>query len=114
MIGAQASACLSFHKPVQPGVMRPSGDTAVASAITSAAPPMARAPRCTMCHSFGTPSSAEYWHMGETAMRLRRATPLMRNSEKSCDMEEPDRDLPILTQKFQNVSSNICRMTAHE
>ena len=36
------AACSSFQMPVQPGVMRPSGDTAVASTITSPAPPRAR------------------------------------------------------------------------
>ncbi len=37
------------------------------------APPLAKPPRCTRCHVVGTPScrSAEYWHMGETQMRLR-------------------------------------------
>ncbi|KAG1365882.1 hypothetical protein G6F59_018862 [Rhizopus arrhizus] len=31
------------HRPAHPGVMRPSGDTAVASTITSPAPPRASA-----------------------------------------------------------------------
>jgi hypothetical protein len=31
----------SFHRPVQSGEMRPSGDTPVASTITSPAPPRA-------------------------------------------------------------------------
>ncbi len=56
---AQASRCASFHMPVQPKVMRPSGDTAVASVNTSPAPPIARLPRCTRCQSSGTPSLAE-------------------------------------------------------
>ncbi len=38
----------------QPGVIRPSGETAVASAITSPAPPTAREPRWTKCQSFAT------------------------------------------------------------
>src|SRR5450759_2551618 len=48
--------------------MRPSGETAVASAMTSAAPPAARAPRWTRCQSFATPSSAEYMHIGVSPM----------------------------------------------
>ncbi len=55
--------------------MRPSGVTAVASVITSAAPPTAREPRWTMCHMFARPSSEEYWHMGETKMRFGNVTP---------------------------------------
>ena len=34
-----AGTCSGRYSPVQPGVMRPSGDTAVASQITSPAPP---------------------------------------------------------------------------
>ena len=40
-----ASAWASLHSPRSCGLMRPSGSTAVASVITSAAPPTARAPR---------------------------------------------------------------------
>ena len=58
--------------PVSAGEMRPSADTAVASAMTAPAPPTARLPRCTRCQSLGTPSIAEYWHIGATTMRLRR------------------------------------------
>ncbi len=72
-IGRQASTWASFHKPVSCGEMRPCADTAVASAITAPAPPTARLPRCTMCHSFGTPSVAEYSHIGDTTRRLRSA-----------------------------------------
>src|SRR3977135_1114435 len=52
------------------GLMRPTGVTAVASVITSAAPPTARLPRCTRCQSFENPSTLEYSHIGETTMRL--------------------------------------------
>ncbi len=71
-IGANASAWASFHRPQSAGLMRPLGVTAVASTMTMAAPPTARLPRCTRCQSFGTPSRQEYWHMGETKIRLRR------------------------------------------
>ena len=54
--------------------MRPRGSTAVASMQTSPAPPTARLPRCTRCQSLANPSSEEYWHMGETAIRLRKVT----------------------------------------
>ena len=46
--------------------------TAVASMKTMPAPPAARLPRWTRCQSLEKPSSAEYWHMGETPMRLRK------------------------------------------
>ena len=59
------------------------GLTAVASAITSPAPPTARLPRCTRCQSVGRPSRAEYWHIGETAMRLRSVTSRSRSGVKS-------------------------------
>ena len=51
-------------------VILPSAETAVASCITSDAPPTARLPRCTRCQSFANPSSEEYSHMGETTMRF--------------------------------------------
>jgi hypothetical protein len=40
-------------------------------------------PRCVMCQSFATPSSALYWHIGETTMRLARLRSASRNGEKS-------------------------------
>ena len=63
------------HIPVQPGVMRPSGDTQVISVNTRPAPPMARAPRCTRCKSFGTPSTALYCAIGETTTRFSSRMP---------------------------------------
>ena len=38
---------------------------------TSPAPPTARLPRWTRCQSSANPSTEEYWHMGETTIRLR-------------------------------------------
>src|SRR5437660_9822622 len=38
----------------------------VISVKTSPAPPMALAPRCTRCQSSGVPSTAQYWHIGDT------------------------------------------------
>ena len=74
-IGAQASRCASFQSPTSSGEMRPSGSTAVASAMTTPAPPDANCARCTWCQSFGTPSTAEYWHIGATHRRLRTVSP---------------------------------------
>src|SRR5580658_2119004 len=51
--------------------MRPSGEMAQASVKISDAPPTARLPRWTRCQSLAKPSVLEYWHMGETTMRLR-------------------------------------------
>src|SRR3989454_549269 len=66
----QAATCSGLYMPVQPGLIRPSRLTSVISVITSPAPPIARLPRWTRCQSFGVPSSAEYWHMGEQTTRL--------------------------------------------
>jgi hypothetical protein len=74
-IGLKASVCVSDQMPRSIGLMRPSGETALASAITAPAPPIARLPRCTRCQLPGTPSRVEYMHMGETMMRLRKVTP---------------------------------------
>src|SRR6185369_12968673 len=60
--------------PLSAGEMRPSGETAVASTITSPAPPTARLPRCTRCQSVGIPSTLEYWHIGETHSLLLNST----------------------------------------
>src|SRR5437660_10491429 len=38
------------------------------------APPWANLPRWTRCQSVTWPSSAEYWHIGDTTMRLRAST----------------------------------------
>src|SRR5882724_11985934 len=65
--------------PVQPGEIRPSGDTSVISVNTSPAPPMALAPRWTRCQSLGVPSTAQYWHIGDTTTRFRSSTSRNRN-----------------------------------
>ena len=67
---ARARTC-----PVQPSVMRASGDTQVISVITSPAPPSARAPRWTRWKSFGMPSSALYMSIGETTTRFASVIP---------------------------------------
>src|SRR5207342_1980986 len=55
-----AETCSVFHIPVQPGLIRPSGETQVISVKRSPAPPIARSPRCTKWKSLGVPSTAEY------------------------------------------------------
>ncbi len=65
----------SEYRPRSPGVMRPSGSTAVASRISSPAPDRASWPRWIMCQSVALPSSAEYWHIGAITMRFGRVSP---------------------------------------
>src|ERR1044072_5756994 len=69
--------------PVQPWVMRPHRSTPVASTTTSEAPEFASMPRCVVCHGLGTPSSALYWHIGETTMRLVSSSSLILYGENS-------------------------------
>ena len=64
-IGAKAAAWASDQMPLSSGLIRPSGLTALASTMTSPAPPTARLPRWTRCQSVGSPSRLEYWHMGD-------------------------------------------------
>src|SRR5579862_593970 len=72
--GFQARPWAADQIPASQGVMRPSAVTPLASTHTSDAPPTARLPRCTRCQLLGMPSSLEYWHMGETKMRLWKVT----------------------------------------
>ena len=75
----QASTCSGLYIPVQPGLIRPSRLTSVISATTRDAPPAARLPRWTRCQSFGVPSSAEYWHIGDTTTRFESTRSRSRN-----------------------------------
>src|SRR6266567_6577347 len=50
--------------------MRPLGSTAVASSITTPAPDIGSVMAFCRCHFVGSPSTAEYWHIGEIAMRF--------------------------------------------
>src|SRR5215467_2067645 len=50
--------------------MRPRRSTWVASTTSRAAPELASMPRWPRCQSLAEPSSALYWHMGETTMRF--------------------------------------------
>ncbi len=65
----------SSHSPRHPGVIRPSAVTAVASMQNMPAPDCSSWPQCTRCQSVACPSAAEYWHIGDTTIRLRSVTP---------------------------------------
>src|SRR5260221_4818663 len=66
--------------------MRPSGETPPPPTIPRAAPPAAKPPRWTKCQSFGRPSCEEYWHIGDTQMRLRKVTERRDRGTKSWAM----------------------------
>ncbi len=55
--------------------MRPVASTWVASMQNIAAPDSASELMWVKCQSVAEPSSAEYWHIGETMMRLDRVRP---------------------------------------
>jgi hypothetical protein len=63
----------------------PFGETAAASVKTRAAPPTARALRCAKCQSLAKPLSQEYWHIGETPIRLANVTSRTLNSLNKWD-----------------------------
>ncbi len=75
MTRRQASTCSGRYRPVQPRVIRASGETQVISVTISPAPPSARAPRWTRWKSSGVPSSALYMSMGETTTRFSTVIP---------------------------------------
>src|ERR1700722_3269364 len=86
--------------------MRASGNTAVASVKTSAAPPTARLPRCTRCQSVAKPSVLEYWHIGETMMRLRSRT------SRICKLSKSTGQLPGANALGFRGKGRIARRTA--
>src|ERR1700693_1201543 len=63
--------------------MRPCRSTWVASTTRSEAPELANMPRWTRCHSLAQPSSALYWHIGETTMRLDSSSSASRIGENN-------------------------------
>ena len=69
-IGCRAASVASFHSPRQPGVMRPMASTWVASMQNIEAPDSASELMWVKCQSLASPFSDEYWHIGETMMRL--------------------------------------------
>jgi len=67
---AIAASVASSYSPTSPCVIRPSGSTALASIVSSAAPDSASCPRWIWCQSFMQPLFAEYWHIGAMTIRL--------------------------------------------
>src|SRR4029077_20079009 len=61
--------------------MRPRRSTWVASITSMPAPELASMPRWVMCQSLPTPSSALYWHIGDTTMRFGTSRPASRIGE---------------------------------
>jgi hypothetical protein len=82
---ASAASLASEYSPRQAGVIRPSGVTAVISTITIPAPDKDSEPKCCRCQSFAEPSTALYWHIGDTVMRLGRIRPPMVIGENKGD-----------------------------
>src|SRR5213596_2388826 len=66
------------------GLIRPAAVTADASVKTSAAPPIARLARWTKCQSVEKPSTQEYWHIGETTIRLASVRSRMESGSNRC------------------------------
>ena len=56
-------------------MMRPMASTWVASMQNIAAPDSDRLLMWVKCQSLAEPSSAEYWHIGDTMMRLAKVKP---------------------------------------
>ncbi len=67
-------------------MIRPRRSTPVASNVMVAACDMPSVIQCWRCQSVGAPSSAEYWHIGATAMRLRTVMPPRANGENNADV----------------------------
>jgi len=57
----------------------------VTSYARSGIGPMTAVTRGARCQSLASPSSAEYWHMGDTTVRLRSVRPRNVKGEKSCE-----------------------------
>jgi len=55
--------------------MRPIGSTSVISKHSRAAPELASIPRWAKCQSVIEPSTAEYWHIGDTMIRFSSVRP---------------------------------------
>src|SRR5512141_658582 len=72
---------------MQPWVMRPWRSTGVASTTTMPAPELASMARWPRCQSVAEPSSALYWHIGATWMRLATSTEPSVIGENRADMD---------------------------
>src|SRR5215471_16619087 len=76
-----AASFASEYSPRQPWVIRPNCSTCVASTIKRPAPELASMPRWVKCQSLAQPSSALYWHIGDTTMRLSTSRPANASGE---------------------------------
>jgi hypothetical protein len=65
--------------------MRPGADTAVASIVNRPALDCNICPQCTVCQSVAQPLTAEYWHIGDTTMRLARTSLRKLKGENSAE-----------------------------
>ncbi len=105
-----AAACSGRYMPVQPKLMRASGETQVISVRINPAPPSARAPRWTRWKSLGIPSSALYMSMGATTMRLRTVMP---RSAKGVNMGGTGRT-PVFDSVFDSALDSVCARPANQ
>jgi hypothetical protein len=67
-------------------VIRPSGETAVASVKISPVPETALLPRCTRCQSLENPSIDEYWHIGDITILFFKVIFFIAKVENSFDI----------------------------
>src|SRR5947207_237774 len=93
--------------------MRPWGSIAVASSMTTPAPDIASVMAFCRCHSVGSPSTAEYWHIGEIAMRFGATSgPIstgLNSNAMDVSFEIPE---PFHIRLGADSSSRVERMTA--
>lgn len=73
------------------------GFTAVASVMTRPCPPIANDPSHCWCQAFTTPSTAEYWHIGDIQSRFLNSTPRNVIGLKRSDIEETLLNPPEVT-----------------
>src|SRR5271155_3374511 len=98
--------------------MRPRRSTWVASTTSSPAPEFDSMPRCVMCQSVPTPSSALYWHIGATTIRFGRVNPasfMGENRALGIDThikfeggENPEREVPAVLAARRHLAVPIC------
>ena len=80
-----AASFSSEYRPRQPGVMRPTALTAVASKMQSPAPDCANCPICAQCQGAAVPSTALNWHRGEMMTRFFSVRPASLMGVNRCD-----------------------------
>ena len=65
--------------------MRPGSSTAADSVMSNPAPDVANLPRCIKCQSLAQPSTALYWSIGPTTIRLSNVNPCRAIGEKRAE-----------------------------